>query len=153
MKKTMFTLALALPMAAVMITGCQSKETKVEQALDNLQDAKEEVVEADQELNQLLNDSIQLFIKESGEIIIGYEASMTEIKTRLANNKEENQITLENNLAMLEQKSGEMKTKLEEYKEDGRENWISFKDEFNYDMEELGNALKDLKEDNVKPSM
>jgi len=54
---------------------------------------------------------------------------------------------------MLEQKSGEMKTKLEEYKEDGRENWISFKDEFNYDMEELGNALKDLKEDNVKPSM
>jgi len=94
MKKTMFTLALALPMAAVMITGCQSKETKVEQALDNLQDAKEEVVEADQELNQLLNDSIQLFIKESGEIIIGYEASMTEIKTRLANNKEENQITL-----------------------------------------------------------
>ena len=75
---------------------------------------------------------------------------MTEFKTILADKKEENQINLEKKLAMLEQKSGEMKIKLAEYKEDGTENWISFKNEFNHDMDELGTAFKDLTVNNVE---
>jgi hypothetical protein len=150
MKKAMVTLALALPVTAIMITGCQSSDTNVEKAREKLKEAKEQVVVANQELIRSLNDSIQLFKRENEEIIISYEKSLTEIKTRLANEKEETQIILEKKLATLEQNSGEMKIRLQEYGEDGRENWVSFKNEFNHDMEELGTAFKDLTVNNVK---
>ena len=150
MKKAMVTLALALPVTAIMITGCQSSDTNVEKAREKLKEAKEQVVVANQELIRSLNDSIQLFKRENEEIIISYEKSLTEIKTRLANEKEETQIILEKKLATLEQNSGEMKIRLQEYREDGRENWVSFKNEFNHDMEELGTAFKDLTVNNVK---
>ena len=150
MKKTLFILALTMPVAAVMIIGCQSSENKVDRARDNVQDAEEQVVVANQELNQALNDSIQLFKKESGEIIFSYEKSIAEIKAKLENEKGENIIALEKKLAVLEQKSVNLKMKLEEYKEEGRDNWDSFKSEFNHDMEELGEAFKDLTVNNVQ---
>jgi len=150
MKKAMVTLALALPAAGIMITSCQTSGTNVEKAREKLQDAEEQVVVANQELIKSLNDSIQMFKQENGEIITSYEKSMTEIKTKMANNKEENQIILEKKLAMLEQNNEEMKIRLEEYREDGRENWVAFKNEFNHDMEELGTAFKDLTVNNVK---
>ena len=121
----------------------------VEKAREKVQDAEEQVVVANQELNQTLNDSIQLFKKEYGEIIVSYEQSIAEFKAKIADEKEENRIGLEKKLAMLEQKSEDMKTKLEEYKEEGEDNWTSFKNEFNHDMEELGTAFKDLTKNNV----
>ena len=42
-----------------------------------------------------------------------------------------------------------MKIKLEEYKEEGEENWTSFRNEFNHDMEELGKAFEELAMNNV----
>ena len=40
--------------------------------------------------------------------------------------------------------------KLDNYKVDASENWESFKREFNHDMSELGDALKDITVDNKK---
>ena len=85
------------------------------------------MVVANQELIQALNDSIQLFKKEAGEIIFSYEKSIAELKAKLENEKEENKIVLEKNLAKLEQKSADLKMKLEKYKEEGRDSWDSFK--------------------------
>jgi len=150
MKKEFYTLALALPMAGIMITSCQSSTSDAENNDENIQDAEEQVVEANQELIQTLNDSIRLFKKESGEIIISYEQSISELKAKIADVKEENRINMEKKLAMLEQKSADMKMKLEEYKEEGKDNWRSFKNEFNHDMEELGKAFDDLAKNNVK---
>lgn len=42
------------------------------------------------------------------------------------------------------------KVKISKYKNDGNEKWESFKREFNYDMDKLGQSLKDLGENNVK---
>ena len=39
---------------------------------------------------------------------------------------------------------------MEDYKADSKENWESFKTEFNHDMDELGNAFRDLTIDNKK---
>ncbi|MEJ2596384.1 MAG: hypothetical protein P8100_14945 [bacterium] len=148
-KKKFYILALALPMAGIMITGCQSTTTDTEKAREKLQNAEEEVVVANQELNQTLNDSIQLFKVENGEILVSYEESIAELKVKIAAAKEENRIGMEKKLAMLEQKSEDMKTKLEEYKQEGEDDWTSFKNEFIHDMEELGKAFKDLTKNNV----
>ena len=39
---------------------------------------------------------------------------------------------------------------MDDYKETGKENWLIFKMEFNRDMDELGQAFKDLTVKNVK---
>ena len=37
-----------------------------------------------------------------------------------------------------------MKRKLDNYKADRKDDWENFKSEFNSDMDQLGNSLKDL---------
>jgi hypothetical protein len=39
--------------------------------------------------------------------------------------------------------------KLADYQDDGQSEWISFKNEFNHDMDELGKAFKDLTVQNL----
>ena len=43
-----------------------------------------------------------------------------------------------------------MKQKMADYKENGKDNWKEFKAEFNHDMDELGDAFRDLTKNNVK---
>ena len=50
----------------------------------------------------------------------------------------------------LEEKNSAMKKRMNDYKDDSASNWQSFKNEFNHDMDALGNALKDLTENNKK---
>ena len=50
----------------------------------------------------------------------------------------------------MEQKNTDLKRRLDDYKQDGKENWEKFKIEFNRDMDELGKAFKDLTVKNVK---
>ena len=76
------------------------------------------------------------------EKIDANEKSIAEFKARIAKEKRENRAKYEKKLAGLEQKNSDMKKKLDEYKEDGKEKWTSFKNEFSHDMDELGKALK-----------
>ena len=43
-----------------------------------------------------------------------------------------------------------MKRKMDDYKEEGKEKWETFKTEFTHDMDELGTAFKNLTVKNVK---
>ena len=104
-------------MAGIMLNSCQSSK-KIESARDNLQDARENVVEANNELSLALNDSIQQFKKESKEKISSYEKTIAEFKIKIANAKKENKAQYEKKLAWLEQKNSDMKKKLEDYKDE-----------------------------------
>jgi hypothetical protein len=144
MNKTIFTLAITTIMAGTMITGCQSSADKIENAKENVKDAEDKMVEAKQNLNIAINDSIQLFKKESEEKISAFEKDIAEFKAKITTVKEETKDEYEKKLASIEQKNNKLKKKLENYKEDGQDNWSQFKNEFNHDMDELGKAFKDL---------
>jgi len=76
------------------------------------------------------------------EKISSYEKSIGELKARIANGTKENLAKYEKKLVELEQKTSDMKKKLEEYKEEGKDKWDAFKLKFNHDLDELGKALK-----------
>ena len=136
MKKSIFMLAVTMFIAGAMLTGCQSSADKV-------QDAKDNVVTANQALDKAVKDSIQQFKKESQEKINDYDKSIADFKAGLANTKKVDKAKYEKALADLEQKKSDLKKKLEEFKEDQVANWKSFKIEFNHDMDDLGKSLKD----------
>ena len=56
----------------------------------------------------------------------------------------------EKNIEALEQKNKNLKEKMKTYKKGVNSDWQSFQREFNHDMDELGNALKDLTVNNKK---
>jgi predicted transcriptional regulator len=144
MKKTILTLAIAVFMAGTMLSSCQSSADKVKNAQDKVQDAQDKVVVAKQELNQAIKDSIQQFRKESEVKIIANEKSIAEFKARIAKEKKENRVQYEKRLAELEQQNRDMKKRLEDFREDGKENWASFRNKFNHDMEEMGKSFHDF---------
>jgi hypothetical protein len=47
-------------------------------------------------------------------------------------------------LTDLEQKASEIKKKVHEYKEEGKDKWAAYNDKFNHDLDELGKALKNF---------
>jgi hypothetical protein len=144
MKKTILSLAITMLMAGTMVTSCQSSSDKVENAEDKVQEAKDEVVYAQQELNQAIKDSIQQFKKESEQQIIAYQKSITEFKVRIAREKNENRARDERRLAELEQQNREMKQRLADFDEERQDQWVSFRNKFNHDMEEHGKAFRDF---------
>jgi len=140
----MFTLAISALIAGTMIIGCTSSADKVENAQDNVQAANEQLVKANQALDQAIRDSIQQFRKESEERIIANENTIVEYRARIARENKENRAIYEKKLAELEQQNREMKRNLADFREDSRENWESFRIKFNNDMERSGRAFRDF---------
>jgi DNA-directed RNA polymerase alpha subunit len=100
--------------------------------------------EANESLNEQKGKPETKFTNLFEEKIHAYEKIIAEFKTRLANETKEDIAKYEKKLAELEQKAIDMKNKLVEYKEEGKDKWDSFKLKFNHDLDELGKALKNF---------
>lgn len=146
MKKTLLALAATTFITVAIATSCsspaekvQSAETKVNEANANLNEANEEYL-AD----------IESYRKETDAKIEANEKSIVEFRAHIANEKKEAKEAYNKKIEKLEQKNSDMKKAMADYKAEGKANWISFKEEFNHDMEEFGAAFKDLTVKNVK---
>jgi len=144
MKKTIFSLAITMLMAGTMLSGCQSSAEKVKEAQDKVQAAQNKVVEAQLNLDQAVRDSIQEFRKDAENQIIANEKNIAEFKIKLAKEKKANRAQAEKRLAELEQQNREMRMRLEDFREDGKENWRSFRNKFNHDMVVMGKSFHDF---------
>lgn len=121
------------------LNSCTTKEDRIEIVQKKALDVKEDLKKAQEE-----------FIAESEKRIEENRIKIDELRIKIANSN----IKLREEYLMrvnkLEQRNTELRTKLKGYKEEGKEKWEKFKREFNYDMDELGKALKDLVIDNKK---
>ncbi len=149
MKKIIFTfLVTTICIASTCVISCKSSNEKVQDAKNNVAEA-----EAEENLIKAQQDSVtdyQEFKKQAAEKISTHEKSIAEFKARIANEKTEIKATYEKQLDELEHKNSDMKKKLDDYKETGKEQWTSFKNEFNNDMNELGQAFKRFTVNNKK---
>ncbi|MFA6400405.1 MAG: hypothetical protein WCX31_02100 [Salinivirgaceae bacterium] len=144
MKNKFFTLAATFAFIGFLLTGCQTSTKKIDDAQVKVQDAKNEMIEANDELNQAINDSIQLFRKEAAEKIKANEQSIAEFRARIAVEKMENKAQYEKELAELEQKNRDMKRTLDEVKAEGKEKWLEFKADFSQKMNDLNTSFKNF---------
>lgn len=140
MKNRLSALAAIAIVSGAMLTGCNMQDKKVETSKDMIQDAKEDVAEA----NMAMASAIEQFKEESAKLIAANEKSIAEFKRKSAEEKVADRAMLEEKVAELEQKNVALKEKLADYKNDGTKKWDAFKEEFNHDMKELGKAFSDL---------
>jgi F0F1-type ATP synthase membrane subunit b/b' len=146
MKKTILTLAVSTLLTGAILTSCSSPAEKVENEQKNVEEANKDLDKANKEY---LAD-IENYKKEKADKIAANEQSIAEFKTRMENKKKDAKDDYKKKIAELEQKNSDMKKKMDDYKAEGKEKWEEFKAEFTRDMEELGNAFKDLTVKNNK---
>ncbi len=147
MKNSISTLAVSILLVAfALFSGCQSSEKKVDEAQEDVTEANKALDEANAEY---LAD-IEAYRREKADAIAANDSSIVALKAKIANEKKDVKADYEKKITELEQKNKDLKVKMDDYKDEGKENWESFKREFNHDMDELGNALKDLTVNNKK---
>lgn len=146
MKKSILALAVFTFISATAVLSCTSPSEKVENAETNVEEANKDLEKA----NDDYLTEVESYRKQTDEKIIANEQSIKEFNARIANEKKEAKAAYQKKIAELEQKNSDMKKKMDDYKQDGKENWEKFKTEFNRDMDELGKAFKDLTVKNVK---
>jgi hypothetical protein len=152
MKNSILVIASILFLTVTILSGCQSSATKVGNAEDKVQDAKNELADSQRDLYAIRLDTIsnyEQFKIEAEKILIAQEKNITDLKARLASEKKAINVDYDKKLAELENKNSELERKLADYKDDGQDRWISFKAEFNHDIDELGKAFKDLTVENI----
>ena len=128
------------------IVGCNSPKQKAEK----LENAVENVIEAQQELNEAVIDSTNeydRFKAESEAKLIANDVKIAALKDQLKTDKKEIRTKYEKQLTELEQKNAKLKSNIAEYKETDKSNWEKFKVSFNEDLDALGKAISGIATD------
>lgn len=155
MKKTIFILVLTIPLATgIIFTGYRSSAHK-------LKAAQTKMLLSDRDLNakqnvanivagKPINAEEWITFKNESELKIrNHEIQIAELNREIKNQGKLSEALYKKKVANLEQQNKFMKARLESY-EKGPSNWESFKHGFNYDMDAIGEALKDFTADNTK---
>ena len=154
MKKSIFIFALTTFIAGTVFTSCKSNTEKEEDAVENVQDAKENLENVTEDIN---NDVItkandaewQTYKAEANKTIVANEVRIVELKKAMNKSGTTFDATYKKNIESLEERNTSLKNKISDY-ENNQTDWSSFKREFDSDVTELGDALKDLTVNNKK---
>lgn len=144
MKKLIFSLTCGMFAAGVLFTSCNSEADKLDNSKEKVEEAQQDLAEAKQDYNE----QYLQFKLESEEKITANEKLIADLKEYSKTKKSETKVKYDNTIAEMETKNHAMKVRIGVYKEEGNDEWQSFKEEFNHDMNELGKALEDLTKDN-----
>ncbi|MDD2550957.1 MAG: hypothetical protein PHD00_12800 [Bacteroidales bacterium] len=144
-KKSILTFGLVSFAAALMLLGgCKSpteksRAAKMDKAAENLIEAQENYVK-----------EYEAFKIEANIRITENEKTIAKLKADSKNKSKATKAILDKRLTELENQNQRLKDKLRDPKEEGNEKWEAFKLEFKHDMDNLGQALKDLTKNNTK---
>ncbi len=140
MKKLLFIPMFTIFSITTIFVSCKPS-AKEEAAQENVEIAKDELADARKEANQ---EEWQSFKDEMNVVIVKNEARIDELKQDVKKSGESANHEYDKKIDALKAKNAELKTKMNLYKNDANSDWKSFKSEFNHDMDELGESLKNF---------
>lgn len=155
MKRTTLVIAVcALIMSATAFYSCQSSAQKEEAAKANVEKAQNDLKQTQAKLDEDAKktreaEELRVFKSETDMKIKRNEIQITELRSKMKTSGKTMDKIHSNKIDELEQKNKELKTRMDAY-DKSQSNWEEFKREFNHDMDELGNAFRDLTVDNKK---
>ena len=146
MKKTILTFTITGVIAFTSLTtfGQEDKKSK---------EAKKDVAESVEDLIEAKKDSAadyRKFKMEAEMKIIENHKKIAELKAKKTNESKDVKEKYDKKVLALEQKNDALKKKIDGSNKTKTSMWPSFKREFNHDMAELGQAIKDIGVDNKK---
>jgi len=146
MKTTRFSAAIVIGIAIMGMISCTNSPTKKAEVLE---DAKDNVLVAEQDLNQAVSDSINEYTRykmEAETKLIENDLKIAALKNNMKAEKIEVRTKYEKELNELEKKNANLKVSISEYKEDDVNKWEKFKELVNQDIEEIKLAISRMSE-------
>jgi TolA-binding protein len=132
-------------MMSLLVFGCQSSETKQENGGDSAK-----VSNGDSTILQNEIKEHEVVMGEWRQQVAKNETMFADLKLKIANEKKAMQAKDEERLDKLQKRNEELKASIADYKEDGEEAWINFKNKVNADskklkddLDEFGESVKD----------
>jgi hypothetical protein len=153
MKKIIYTLAVATTfMAGTIFTSCQTSDNRDgdgHEMMNNTQQGMEAMHEGlNNDMSKMASaDEWKTFKLESELKINNNEIHIKELTEKMNKPGTTLDPLYAKKIANLEQKNKDLRVKLDAY-ETSQSDWETFKREFNHDMDELGQAFKDITVDN-----
>jgi hypothetical protein len=141
MKKRKRRPLLMVSMVFVCLTG-------VAQEVKKAPETRKSTMIMTQELKVARIDSAadyQKFRSDSELKISENQIKIVDLKTRKAKAIQEEVVRYDSEVLTLEYKNNLLKARIKDSTSTKTENWFTFKREFNHDIDELTNAIKDLK--------
>jgi len=133
------------------LVGCNNSPKAKEGELEN---AKEDVVDAEAALQQSKLDSVSDYntFRTSIETkLVENQRQIDEQKATINASKDSNKAMYTEQLAKLEEKNEKLKAKLQDYDQQGTsEKWELFKVEVNKDIDDLGKSISNMAARNMK---
>jgi len=154
MKNILFLLAIAMLITSGSFIGCQSPTEKKEAAEKDVQEAKQDVREAQQEIVDSLHraataEEYEAFKADAQVRIKRNNDRIAELRVKRSKPGKAMDEYYETRIVALEKRNRELKVEIDSY-DRSRSDWGEFKREFNHDMNEIGEAIEDLFQDNKK---
>nr|WP_315171968.1 hypothetical protein [uncultured Flavobacterium sp.] len=154
MKKSIYTLAIAVCLSGIVFTACKSNTEKEADATEKVVDANENLDAVNEDIDKdetiKANDmEWQTYKEEVNITIAANEVRISELKAALKKPGNTFDANYSKSIQSLEDKNTSLKMKIKNY-ENNQTDWDSFKREVDSDMTELGNAFKDLTVKNKK---
>lgn len=133
MKKIILTIAAFAFMATISTAYGQDSDKKSVKASENIQGTQKDTA-----------SEFQTFKKESEIRIKNIDNRIGGLKVTFYENKIKDKIAFQDNLNLLEQKTDDLQKKLADYKVMEQSKWVTFKLEFNHDLNEIAKSLNDF---------
>ncbi len=138
----------------ITLTSCQSSAQKADNAQTKVEDAKADLKDAQKDANAAAQKAAnaeewKAFKNETEIKIKDNETLVAELKAKKKSTGKALDATYIKSIEALEQRNKDLNARLVAY-DKGQSDWESFKREFNHDMDELGQAFKDLSVNNKK---
>ena len=141
-------------LAAALMFACNEKhddnemndsaaENHMEKAADHTEAAAEEAGDDWRRESESYRADVNARIERN-------DAEIERLKAEAKAQKKEARAEYEEEVAELKAKNDRLRARMRGYKEDSNDGWRRFKEEFNRDMDELGNAIENLGKDNKK---
>jgi len=123
-----------------------SERDNVHQTDRNKSDSKQDY----REVQRKSDFEFQEFKKESRTKIRNNERKISALKGKISKLHSRGKAEYQKDLRVLEQKNTRLKKQLANFKNREHDKWMSFKRDFNHDLDEVGEALKDFSVDNKR---
>ena len=146
MKKSILAFAAVMFVAGTILSSCKSNATKVENAEEKVENAKDDLSKT----QQVAESDFQKFKNESNDEINNNEKRIADLRIEMKSEKSNARARDEKKIDALEAKNHEIKVKLEAYHDDGKNDWREFKTEVKHDLDGVGEAFKDITVRNTK---
>lgn len=137
-------------LVSISISSC-NKSPKAKEA--ELNEAKQEVENAEVDLDEAKTDSVYAFNKYKSSIqikLVENEKVITDLKAKIEDKDRKTQTLYYRQLENLQIKNTELKLKIENYKQGPTQKWELFKVDFNNELDDLGKSISNTVKNNMK---